>query len=253
MNSLPNYIKITNEEHQQYLTQDYLDNRTREFPSMMQENFLSEEELEIFDYYWKHPKRNHFIDRSMQGAQERVWGPGEYKTAEYNNFSDIYTNPWWAGLKEVIVPKVQAWLGQDIYIPYCHILDSHYPYGIHTDAQQQGFIHAPHPAWTIIVPLEDYNSKTYVFNEKSIHKQPDEDLTLNERDKMCVSQETFDKDFAGLQTPEHWLKKLTVDGTFPWKRGRAICSDRYKFHSSDNYYNNGIMNKRAIIMWTTHV
>ena len=243
MNSLPNYNKITIEEHQQYLTQNYLDSRTRQFPSMMKDAFLSEEEIEIFNYYWTHPKRSYFIDTSM---------PVE-KTAEYNIFSDLYTNPWWAGLKEILVPKVQAWLGDDVYIPHCHVLDSYYPYGIHTDAQQPGFEHAPYPAWTIIIPLENYNSKTYVFNEQSIYKSPELDTNLVESETMHVSEEVYQKDFAGLFTPREHLKRLTIDGTYPWKSGRAICSDRYKFHSSDNYYNYGIKNKRAIIMWTTHV
>ena len=65
---------------------------------------------------------------------------------------------------------------------------------------------------------------------------------------MCISEEVFEQDFAGLKTPKEWLKKLTLDGAYPWKAGSAICSDRYKYHSSDNYYNHGLKNKRAIIM-----
>jgi len=251
------FQRISKEEHDsKYLVQDYLDNRQRTFKSMMHEDFLSAEEIEIFNYYWKHPKRSHFLDTSMVPVQERLLGPGDdYKTAEYNVFSDLYTNPWWAGLKEMMVKKVQTWLGDDIWIPHLHVLDSHFPYGIHTDAQQTGFAHAPYPAWTIIIPLEDYNSKTYVFNEPSVQKTPDEHIEANNieyGDSMCVDEETFEKDFAGLGTNPEWLKMLTIDGTFPWKTGRAICSDRYKFHCSDNYYNHGIRNKRAIIMWTTH-
>ena len=257
---IPEYI--SKEEHTtKYLVQEYLDNRTREFPSQMKENFLNQEEIDIINYYWLHPKRFHFLDTSMVPIQQRILDdPTIDRTAEYNVFSDLYTNPWWAGLKEMLYPKVRKWLGEDIWIPHCHVLDSRYPYGIHTDAQQAGFNNAQHPAWTIIVPLEDYNSKTYVFNEPSVYKQPDEhvenssnlDWTEIEKQDMCVSEDIFVKDFEALGTQRRWLKLLTIDGTFPWKAGRAICSDRYKLHGSDNYYNYGITNKRALIMWTTH-
>ena len=36
----------------------------------------------------------------MTCAPERIWGTRD--RAEYNNFSDIYGNPWWAGLKEIL-------------------------------------------------------------------------------------------------------------------------------------------------------
>lgn len=251
-----NYERISNEEHEsRFLTQDYLDNRTKTFDSRTCPDFLNEQEIELFNYYWKHPYRKHFVDTSMTPIQERVLGPGDYKTAEYNIFSDLYTNKWWAGLKEILHNRIQAWLGPDIYIPHCHVLDSHYPYGIHTDAQQAGFTFAPHPAWTVIIPLEDYNSKTYVFNEPSVQKTPEEHREahgIELRDEMCISEEVYQQDFAGLGTPREHLQMLTVDDTFPWQAGSAIASDRYKFHSSDNYYNHGITNKRAIILWTTH-
>tara|TARA_B100001057_G_scaffold354372_1_gene356333 strand:+ start:1145 stop:1891 length:747 start_codon:yes stop_codon:yes gene_type:complete len=244
------YKMLTAEEHEErFLQPEYLPTR-REFPTMTHENFLSEKEIELMNYYWNHPERMHIVDRSMQSVQEEMFGPGEYKTAEYNIFGSLYKNPWWAGIKEMLVPKVQKWLGHDIYIPHCHVLDSHYPYGIHTDNEQAGFVLAPHPAWTIIIPLEDYNSKTYIFNEISVGKHPTN--LENKSDDMCISEEEFEKDFAGLATPKDWLKKLTLDGAYPWKAGSAICSDRYKYHSSDNYYNHGLKNKRAIIMWTTH-
>ena len=96
------------------------------------------------------------------------------------------------GLKEILHNRIQAWLGPDVYIPHCHVLDSHYPYGIHTDAQQAGFTFAPHPAWTVIIPLEDYNSKTYVFNEPSVQKTPEEhrEVALNYEMK-CVLVKKF--------------------------------------------------------------
>ena len=44
---------------------------------------------------------------------------------------------------------------------------------------------------------------------------------------------------------------LTVDDTFPWQAGSRLLVIDISF-SSDNYYNHGITNKRAIILWTTH-
>ena len=45
------FQRISKEEHDsKYLVQDYLDNRQRTFKSMMHEDFLSAEEIEIFNY-----------------------------------------------------------------------------------------------------------------------------------------------------------------------------------------------------------
>ena len=45
------FERISKEEHDsKYLVQDYLDNRQRTFKSMMHEDFLSAEEIEIFNH-----------------------------------------------------------------------------------------------------------------------------------------------------------------------------------------------------------
>ena len=39
-------------------TQDYLDNRTKTFDSRTCPDFLNEQEIELFNYYWKHLTEN---------------------------------------------------------------------------------------------------------------------------------------------------------------------------------------------------
>ena len=89
--------------------------------------------------------------------------PEEHLTANYMIFSNFYDDPKWSHLVDIIQPKLEKTFGNGIYASHIHLLDSHFPYGLHNDAEQSNMKIAPHPAWTLIVPLDDYDSTTYVF------------------------------------------------------------------------------------------
>tara|TARA_B110000046_G_scaffold64379_1_gene71843 strand:+ start:753 stop:1484 length:732 start_codon:yes stop_codon:yes gene_type:complete len=239
-----NKQRISNEEYRErFLTNEYI--KDKRFDSKIIDNFLSDEELDIFDQASKSEHIRYVHDNSAPQHVSTV--------AHYNIFGDFYNNPAWSHLVEIMQPKLQAHFGDDIMASHIHVLDSKFPYGIHNDAEQASLEIAPDPAWTIIIPLEDYNSKTYVFNERSPYKNPiemAEKLGIEPYDVPAVDQDTWEKDFKPF-TGFNVLEYLTVETTFKWKKGSCFAADRFKYHCSDNYFNHGLDGKRAIIIWTS--
>lgn len=236
--------KILAKDYQeQFLNNDYY--KDTRFDSITVENFLSDSELLAFEKASQSSSITHVHDQHAPQHVETV--------ANYWIFQNFYTDPVWEHLVDIIQPKLQAHFGDDIMASHIHILDSKFPYGVHNDAEQTSLEIAPDPAWTIIIPLDDYESKTYVFNERSHYKDPismAEALGIEPYDTPAVDEETFQKDFhpyTGLNV----LQYLTVETTFKWKKGSCFAADRFKYHCSDNYYNHGLDGKRAIIIWTS--
>lgn len=50
---------------------------------------------------------------------------------------------------------------------------------------------------------------------------------------------------------EDLIRRLTVQDTFLWKKGSLNAADRKRFHCSSNFTKNGVVNKKAIIAWST--
>ena len=221
-----------------------------EYTTKTIDNFLSDEELDIFWSYMNHPKMHHIVDDCMRPH----WPDIDHEcTAYYNIFKNFHTEPEFQELRDILLPKIQEHFGDTIKLPHIHILQSRFPYGIHNDANQEGTKEAPHAAWTLIIPFKTVNSKTYVFNERSNFKDPDSWITQTnapKHDQPAVDRETFLKDFEPF-TGEWVMDYLSVESIFEWKRGTCFAADRYKYHCSDNYYNYGLTGKDAIIIWTT--
>jgi len=250
----PDFNRIDQTEYtQKFIESDYYKNDV--FESKVYENFLTDDELNTFEAASKSEHVYYVHDTFMGPEANRLFGDDidSHTTANYYIFDSLYTNPHWAHLADIIQPKLESTFGAGIYASHIHVLESHFPYGLHNDAEQANMTIAPKPAWTLIIPLDDYPSKTYVFNERCGYKDPwswIKEQNIQPNHDYSIDRETFEKDFAPL-TDYELMRYLTVETTFPWKRGSCFAADRYKYHCSDNYYNHGIRKKKAIIMWTS--
>jgi hypothetical protein len=243
----------THEYNKKYIQSDYY--MSTEFDSRIVDNFLSDGELKEFDTATQSEQIYYVKDTSMSGVTKQLFNETEedHITAHYNIFANFYTNPAWSNLVDIIQPKLEKEFGNGIKASHIHVLDSHFPYGLHNDAEQPNMNIAPNPAWTLIIPFNDYPSKTYVFNERCGYKDPWSWIDkegIKPNDNYCIDLETYEKDFSPI-TGYEVFKYLTVESTFEWKRGSCFAADRYRYHCSDNYYNHGIKSKKAIIMWTS--
>jgi len=143
--------------------------------------------------------------------------------------------------------KLEKHIPSDTRVARSHILESFYPYEIHTDVNHSGS--SSNPQYTFIIPLEDYESETFVFNEYATGTNEFEDFKTNytgekklriPKDKVLSLTHIHPKDIMYLSLKE----------TFAWNKGSIFGFDRKYFHCSDNYMRSGLKSKRAIILWT---
>ena len=161
-------------------------------------------------------------------------------------------------IREMILPRLQNLFHKDIYIDECHILESYYPYDIHTDSvnNNQDYTIQAQPGytsgWTFIIPLDNYNSNTFIFNQESLYiKGPARWIEeQNPPILNAIDEATYNKYLKHAVDPSK-LRYFSIEEIFLWQKGSLSATSRGKFHCSDYFLDNGIKEKRAIVMWTT--
>ena len=211
------------------------------FDSKIIDNFLSNNELDIIE------------TRIMQLTPYENFNPthnGEtVKSGDYYIFD--YYDPDFEEIKQILAPKFAKHFGANLFIEQIHIFDCVDPYRIHSDIASgwKKSAEPTVPAWTFIVPLEDYDSHTIVFKEGSNIKVPEEyTKTIPPYENPTIDAATKEKYFSHISgNVFNWL---TIEDIFKWKKGSMFAASRFKFHTSDNFLANGIPGKRALIAWT---
>lgn len=157
-------------------------------------------------------------------------------------------------VNEILRPKINENFGSDLIVNQSHILHSFYPYGVHTDVLAGGFdLTGPYePAWTLLIPLDNFDSHTILFEEECVELKEVQQWVekYNIQPKYNISDEQYQKYFTHHYKPH--LDYLTIEEIFPWQGNKGTCfaASRKKFHCSDNYLDK-TTTKRAIIMWTS--
>jgi len=236
---------------EKYIYSDYYKNSI--FDSKIIDNFLSDSELHEFEKAAASDKVLYGHDTCMAPLALKFMGDTNHTTAHYYVFDNFYNKPEWKPLVDILQPKLEATFGSGVKASHIHVLDSRFPYGLHNDAEQPNMVIAPNPAWTLIIPFEDYDSQTYVFNERSGHKDPWSWIRANDikpNELYSIDDDTYKRDFYPL-TGYEVFQYLTVESVYKWKKGSCFSADRYRYHCSDNYLNHGITSKKAIIVWTS--
>lgn len=209
-------------------------------------NFLTDEE--IFDLeknfrlkqdtvIWKEPTEVANVSHAM------YWYPGPSYKEEVCNY---------------LTNKVNVHFPNNVCDNW-HILHAYKPYGIHTDSLDDEIVGSDHThglpngfkfGWTFLIPLDNYNANTIVFNEGT--------------DKMKVSTkwiQSENKAPQGLISDDIHQEYLTHQGKdlvdyfsietiFPWNKGDLLIMPRRSFHCSDNFVVRNLLEKRALIGWS---
>jgi hypothetical protein len=159
-----------------------------------------------------------------------------------------------ADIESILTPRLEKILCLKMLVPDAHILESDIPYKIHTDVLHldQGYRHFKDhdPAYTIIIPLDTYDSITVCFNEwledsndfEIFKKNYQGEKTLKIDPKFCAAR------LSHIHPLD--LAYLSIHETFSWTKGSMFAMDRRYFHCSDNFLKRKINQKRAIVLWT---
>lgn len=206
-------------------------------PSIIQENFLSISEI---DYISETIITNGII------AEENVNGKLHSINYEWNYYSKEFID-----IYKIFEKKLNALTNKKLFINNSHILQSLVPYIPHTDFNERlllkllpNFI----PAYTIIIPLDNYDTNTVVFNQTSDIKEIKSYIERNAKIDDSITNEFYEQYLTHCD--RNILKYLSLKEVFRWRKGSIHACDRRYFHCSDNYIKNGLSEKKAIIMWT---
>jgi hypothetical protein len=211
------------------------------FESRIIPSFLSAEEIAV-------------IEQCVE--QHRTPETTHYDTHASGHNAVIYSIFFWLRehrvIADILEPRLQKYFGNNISLDTAHILNAYVPYGIHTDVMSADF--DPNSdktaAWTFIIPLDNYDSNTVVFEQ---HHETIKTLDVWV-DQMQPEPHPID-DVFHQQYLTHVdrldLQWLTPEAVFPWRQGDLFAADRRKFHTSDNFPARGLECKRAIVIWST--
>jgi len=207
-------------------------------------NFLSDDELfEIektlrlrYDtVLWKEPTENETMAHAL------YWYPGPSYQQELCAFINDKIE------KQFSDNKCDNW----------HVLNAYKPYGIHTDSLDDEVEADTHSlpkgykfGWTFLIPLQDYNTHTIVFNERSdVMKVSSKWIVRENRSpQRSISDETYEKYFT--HQGKDLIDYFSIDTIFPWQKGDLLAMPRSSFHCSDNFENKRMLEKRALIGWS---
>lgn len=117
------------------------------------------------------------------------------------------------------------------------------PWPIHTDYQKGD----ERPAKAVLIPYQTQDTHTIVFNELNLG---DPILDMPDVDNS-ISEEFYHKHLTHC-SPEA-RKKVSLKEKFAWQRGHAVTWNRTELHTSDNYLNNGVGKKVALVFFTKYV
>lgn len=207
-------------------------------PSKQLSNAFTTEELDLLI---------HNIDLvsaeySIVSSQERYKGAVTDKHYEFDYYSEESQE-----IRKIIDPKLQELLQDDSRVTSSFILYSIKPILIHTDYVQ--FDGEPTPTYTVIIPLENYDSKTVIFNEAQEYSNELEDYkkTHSRSDNLSRDAEFFRTYLTHIHPND--IKYLSLKEFFQWDKGSMFAFDRRHFHCSDNYIRNGENGKKAIVLF----
>lgn len=212
-------------------------------PTKIIDNFLTDEEVEIIKAELsENPESRNVI--KTEGMTERV--------ATENIFFDN-DNFTLEKSAKIIKSKMIEHFGAELHIATCDVLNAYDPYKIHTDGVygEYGIDERNYGAYTCVLPLDDYDSHTIIFDQSYEKTKAIWDW-INETDAKVIDSiddQAYQKYFSHER--REVMRYVSVETVFPWKKGSLLVASRYKFHTSDNFIANGIMFKRGIIMWTT--
>ena len=209
-------------------------------PTQVIENFLTDEEIDIINGELNETPDAH-NPVVVDGVTERV-------------MESIFWKDKLPKSEKIIREKMKAQFGEDLYVGIADVLRAYVPYGVHTDGifGEYGIDDNHYGAYTCVLPLDNYNSSTIVFDQY-YHKTKliyDWIRDTNAQPIDKIDEETYKKYFSHIVEYTDFFRYISIETFFPWKKGSLLAASRYKFHTSDNFLANGITEKRAIIMWT---
>ena len=147
-------------------------------------------------------------------------------------------------LGKLLKERIHQALGNNIVVVETNYQQLYLPWDIHADLDRE--IKGVMPWYTIIIPLENYASRTIVFDQ--ISPGYNDFYKYKQQHNKAISP--VDLDFWNSNLSHCWdedrqylsLKYVGRD----WRQGDAMCFNRKLIHSSDSFHTRGIGPKKFL-------
>jgi hypothetical protein len=213
-------------------------------PTVNIANIFDSGELDLVDQLILKIGKSH-VDDASKYPDSGKGGKHSGQTISNNITWDYHAH---LEIESILTAKIESLLQKKLIVTDAHTLESKIPYQIHTD-----FVHNNHgrnPEYTVLIPLDTYDSITVCFNEWA---EDYNDFEIFKQNYQGEKKLKMDPKFCASRLSHlhpHDLKYLTVHDTFAWTKGSVFAMDRRYFHCSDNFIKRGLDQKRAIVLWT---
>lgn len=165
---------------------------------------------------------------------------GEEFYAYTNGFTSA--DPIFLYIKKKVISKLEKLVNEKINITVGMYLKEKNPWTIHTDYVKND----KHPKGAFLIPLVEENTHTVIFNEEctdhfSLFKKTNKKLQNNAkniRDTLCSHES------------DNHLELVSLFAAYRWHLGSVIYWDRKMLHCSDNFLQNGVTEKHALVIFT---
>lgn len=227
----------------------------KEFPTKILPKLFNDNELALLEEILKdRPVIDiNWVNVNMAKNSDLTDHSGLEKIADY-----IYPNP--SRKKEfceIINSKLRTHLGKGLECDNWHILDARIPYEVHADSYDETNpatlpVDGTRYAYTFVIPLDDYNADTVVFNEESYFTpEPIKWFNkINPEIKKTITEDEFQKYMTNYSNK--WIYDyFSIETIFHWIKGDVLAMSRHSFHCSSNFKARGLENKRALVGWST--
>lgn len=175
--------------------------------------------------------------------------------------SEARAHYWYPGpssqakIIKILSDKLSQHFSREIVCMDWHILNSFQPYDIHADGYDLNNVatHLPESweyAYTFLIPLDTYDTSTIIFEQESYTYKGGQHWFSHDKPEILdsIDDATYEKYFTHCD--REIVKHLSIETIYNWEKGGLLAVSRHALHASDNYLDNYILEKRALVGWS---
>jgi hypothetical protein len=178
--------------------------------------------------------------------------PDEHNTGEFRAFTNGISkqHQFYNFVSDLLLDDLCQVTNTNLSITVAMLLKESIPWSVHTDYQKGD----QHPGMAFLIPIswngpDQSFTHTVVFNEESTESF---NTFLNRNQKKTPNAVYLHNSLCG-HVPKESLEYVSLRAAYRWEPGDLIFWDRKLLHCSDNFLDQRITEKKAIVIFTENL
>jgi len=208
-------------------------------PQFFIENFFSEDELSVYES----------AIQTREPGTDHVAPYGPFANQLISNYINFIDDEKSLNLTKLKFNSLFSNFETDYKISCLMRVKLFLPWDVHNDLHLKAVAHGFSPLYNFLIPLEDVQSRTIVFDQfSSEYNDFHTYKSLHQPVEIPVDKDIWEENLS-MCWPEDRLY-LSLQKIMPYqRRGQLHAIARKQFHSSDNFHTRGIKHKSFIQVW----